>query len=646
MSDSHADRPSSDRRGTGSSRQFPLRFVLIVPSLLQIAIAVGLTGYFSWRNGQKTVESLAMRLSREVTAHIEKHVLSFADLPSQFVNINEAAIRVGNLDPSDFRTMARYFWRQTQFSDAVPFVFFGNPQGEFVGVWQEDDNLTTFMLKDSSTAPNREIYYLDRDGQPGEIIQKDLFDPRVRPWYRAAIAAGQPTWSPIYVWAAVPRLGIDRVAPVYDDSGALAGVLAAAVTLTDISDFLKQLEASESGQIFMIERSGEIVASSVAEPPFRLTEAGEQRLAALDSSEPLIREAARSLLDRFGSFDRIIANEQFVFEISGQRQFIQTIPFNTQRGIDWLIIVVIPETDFMDYIRSNTYTTMLLCLGALVVAAGLGVATSQWIARPVLRLSRASQSLAERAMDTDFGNEELVSEEDIGHQTIQELGILAGTFSHMAQQLRLAFNTMNTANAELERRVADRTRELELANQELQRFVSIDGLTQVANRRRFDEYLQQSWRQHIREQQSLSLILCDVDYFKLYNDTYGHQAGDECLKQIAAVMRATICRPIDLVARYGGEEFAVVLPQTDLDGASQVAEKIRQQVKQLDILHASSGISPVVTISLGVSACSPAQHSLSEALLTAADRALYRSKTKGRDRVTAIPCPPTSAPNP
>ncbi len=611
-----------------------LRHILIFPFLLQIAVAIGLTGYFSWRNGQKTVESLAMRLSQEITAHIEKHVHNYTNTSSMFLKINEAAIRTGKLDLTNYQTMAGYFWEQIQLSDAVPYVYFGNPQGDFVGVWRENDNLTTLRIRTKSTAPLREIHKLDSQGKPIDLISMGEFDPRSRPWYQTAVKSGQLTWSDIYVFAVPPYLGITNVIPIYDSSQSLVGVMAVDLTLADISHFLRQLEISKSGQVFIIERSGEIVASSAPENPFLQTDTGEKRLAAVESSNSLIREAAQNLLTQFGSLSEIEKSQRLIFKIEGKRQFLQVVPIETQSGIDWLMVVVIPEADFMEYIQANTYTTILLCFIALMLAAVLGIATSQWIAWPILSLAKASQSLAKQAVAVKFVDSELVQE--LKNQSIRELKMLACAFNHMAQELEHSFNNLAKTNTELEQRVAERTRELKEANQELKRFVNIDGLTQVANRRRFDEYFQHTWKQLLREQQPLSLILCDVDCFKFYNDTYGHQAGDDALKQIAQVMVSVVKRPSDLVTRYGGEEFTIILPQTNLEGAIQVAEKIRQQVKQLQISHDTSTVTNVVTLSLGVSCCVPSQKLSTEILINKADRALYQSKAQGRDRVTGI----------
>jgi diguanylate cyclase (GGDEF)-like protein len=163
----------------------------------------------------------------------------------------------------------------------------------------------------------------------------------------------------------------------------------------------------------------------------------------------------------------------------------------------------------------------------------------------------------------------------------------------------------------------------------------IDGLTQIANRRRFDEYLLQEWGRHIRTQQPLSLLLCDVDHFKLYNDGQGHQAGDECLKRVAKAL-SQCYRAGDLVARYGGEEFAMVLPQTDRAGAVQVAERARSAVAAAALPHTASPVCDRVTVSIGVACMTPQPNGPSDArtLVEAADRHLYLAKHLGRNRVS------------
>lgn len=173
---------------------------------------------------------------------------------------------------------------------------------------------------------------------------------------------------------------------------------------------------------------------------------------------------------------------------------------------------------------------------------------------------------------------------------------------------------------------------LQLANAELSRLATIDGLTQIANRRYFDQYLQQQWQLAQREQTSISLILCDVDFFKNFNDHYGHQAGDECLIAIAKILTQAARRPTDLAARYGGEEFSLILPNTDLRGSLRVAERIQRLLYALEILHVASSVSDRVTLSIGIVSLLPQVGQGVNEFITLADQQLYLAKRGGRDR--------------
>ena len=175
--------------------------------------------------------------------------------------------------------------------------------------------------------------------------------------------------------------------------------------------------------------------------------------------------------------------------------------------------------------------------------------------------------------------------------------------------------------------------QLEAANQELQRLVSIDGLTQVANRRCLDEYLDQECKRASREQIPISLVLCDIDFFKNYNDNYGHQEGDRCLQEVAQAISKSTNRPADLVARYGGEEFVIVLPNTDARGGMNVAIRATEVMRSLKLPHSDSTVAPYVTISCGVATLLPSQEFTPTDLLKAADRALYKAKAEGRNCV-------------
>jgi diguanylate cyclase (GGDEF)-like protein len=167
----------------------------------------------------------------------------------------------------------------------------------------------------------------------------------------------------------------------------------------------------------------------------------------------------------------------------------------------------------------------------------------------------------------------------------------------------------------------------------LERLAEIDGLTEIPNRRQFDRVLEKEWRRSQRGQTPLTLIMIDIDYFKYFNDSYGHTSGDDCLRVVAQTLASSVQRGADFVARYGGEEFAVILPETTLDSATVIAEQIRENVASLQLPHVSSQVSDYVTLSLGVATVIPNDETSANNLIEMADRALYRAKRKGRNQV-------------
>ncbi len=209
--------------------------------------------------------------------------------------------------------------------------------------------------------------------------------------------------------------------------------------------------------------------------------------------------------------------------------------------------------------------------------------------------------------------------------------------SYLAQKERdAAFKSLSRMQEQLEKM----NDELACSNRELQRLSSMDGLTGVANRRQFDETLAKEWQRTMRSNLPLSLIFADIDFFKRYNDHYGHQSGDDCLKKVASALAATVHRPADLVSRYGGEEFVMVLPDTTDEGALAIAKKMLASIRDLDIPNIDSDVEKFVTLSIGVATFFPTEDGQPEQLVEAADQMLYRAKDGGRNKIEVAPPSP------
>lgn len=237
----------------------------------------------------------------------------------------------------------------------------------------------------------------------------------------------------------------------------------------------------------------------------------------------------------------------------------------------------------------------------------------------------------------------------VGHRnpiqySSEDLNILLTCAPQIAAAIQTVqyYETLKEYSLTLEHRVIERTlelelakKELEVANQELERLAIYDELTGIPNRRYFNQYLAQEWRHCLREQISLSLIVCDVDYFKLYNDCYGHLAGDRGLRQVALVISESLRRSTDFVARFGGEEFVIVLPYTQREGAYQVALRIQENIALAKIVHDKSPLGPHLTVSLGIASAIPVRHYSPQALLKLADQALFDAKAAGRNQIAS-----------
>ncbi len=437
-------------------KTLPLQFVLIVPFVLQIFAAVGLVGYLSFINGQKAVNDLANQLQREVSSRIDQHLDNYLAIPKQINELNADAVLTGKLNLRDIKTSTRLFWKQVSVFKSIGFIFYVLPSGEYgdAGYAPEDGELV-IDEKSANTKWKTEVYGTDSLGNRTAIkLTLDDYKPLEEPWYINAVKAGKPVWSGIYSWSGPPGvLSIATSYPLYDRQKQLIGVIGSDLTLSEISDFLRALKVTPTGKVFIVERSGELVASSSNAKSYQIVGEDAKRLKATEIEDPAIQATAKYIQKQFGSFKNIKGTQTLSFNLDsnsfGQvnRQFVQVTPWNDGDGLDWLMVVTIPESDFMGQINANTRTTILLCLGALVAAILLGVFTSRWITRPILRLKKASEAIASGTLD-----------QTVEIKGIGELEALAGSFNQMAGQLRTSFT-------ELETRVEERTAELSIAKE-------------------------------------------------------------------------------------------------------------------------------------------------------------------------------------
>ncbi|MBW4612215.1 MAG: diguanylate cyclase [Desmonostoc vinosum HA7617-LM4] len=425
----------------------PLCVALVVPFVLQIFAAVGLTAFLSFKNGQKAVNEVASQLRYEVATRIHQHITDYIKTPQIVTQINADAVRFGGLNLKDVKTIEQHLWHQMQLFKSLNPIGFGTTQGDIYSVGRLNNGSVVIRTKNSAINSNYYTFTTDNKGNRVKLIQvSTTFDPRTRPWYLKAINLRKPVWSKIYPYFSSSGLAISAAQPVYSQTGTLLGVTNATVSLTQLSNFLHNLDIGSSGQTFIIERSGELVASSTAEVPFILTGKNKhKRLNAIASRDRITRLTAKYLQTKYSNFKNINQSQQLDFKIDGKQQFIQIMPFIDDYGLDWVIVVVVSEAEFMEHIEANTRITMLLCLGALTLATVVGVITSQLITQPIMRLSLASEELANAKLD-----------QTIKIEGIDELRTLAQSYNKMAAQLRESFAELLEINRYLEAEIAER----------------------------------------------------------------------------------------------------------------------------------------------------------------------------------------------
>ncbi|MEG5160317.1 ATP-binding protein [Microcoleus sp. AT3-A2] len=428
-------------------QKMPLRRVLIVPFVLQIFTAVGLTGYFSLQNGQKAVNDVAAQLRREIATRIEQNLHTYLAVPHLVNQINADAISMGQFSLDNLTVWERHFGLQKNRFNSVDGLTIINEKGQGVSIISNDERKRVLQAT-SPTKPNQVFMYLA--GSQGERIKLikvvKNFDPRRITAYKESMKAGKPTWTKIHFGELIITPIMTAGQPLFDKNGKAAGVLLTTLRLSLIGNFLQTLKVGKTGQTFIIERSGMLVATSTSEKPYR----NRQRFPATDSKDILTKATAKYLTDRFNNLNEIKTSQQLEFLVNGQKQFVQLVPFQDGKGIDWLIVIAVPENDFMEQINRSRHTTILLCLLALFLATVLGIVTSEWIARPIRRLGKATSAIA----DGDF-------EQKVTASSVKEMSALATSFNLMSQQLKQSYAQLEDYSYSLEKKVAERTQALE-----------------------------------------------------------------------------------------------------------------------------------------------------------------------------------------
>ncbi len=409
--------------------KLPLHSVILLPFLLQITLVSGLVGYISYRNGQKAVDSVAGRLHSEINSRINEYLRNFIEAPYHIVQNNASAVAGGLLNYRDQSMMERYFWDQIQAYKSVSSIYFGSVDGGIADAGREAITGTSFILATDGLKSGILRKYSTTIGgrRDRQLLSIPEFDSRTRPWYKAAVSNDDIVWSDIYILFTGQDMTVSVSKAVYDNSRRLLGVVSADLNLSRISSYLSDLDIGKTGSAFIIDKKGMLIASSTPEIIFIPASAGKGpgRLSASESGSKIIRTASEVIIGKFAGYDRIKSDTELVFKVDGEKKFLKVTSFINQTGLEWFIVSIISESDFMGEINTNNRVTVLLILISIFLSIVIGYFTSLWISDPVSRLNETTRAISAG-----------VWPEKPEQSRVTEIDELKESFFYMSEQLK------------------------------------------------------------------------------------------------------------------------------------------------------------------------------------------------------------------
>jgi PAS domain S-box-containing protein len=404
----------------------------------------------SYRSGQESVYKLASKLQNEINIRVAEKTTTYLQTIDQINKNNISALRRGTWSFDDFSSQEQQAWEQMQLSSLSPMTIigFGTPTGGHRAVERLKEG--KFVIRAVQNGGGSYMSFTTNpDGSPNQGTQTAInFDARQRPWYQVAVNANKAAWTHVYPHIYTGELLIALGEPVYGfKERKFLGVTYGIRSLEEISNFLQTIDI-RSGAIFIVERDGTLVANSGSQKTYQLSQnvKTQQLLKAIDSPSLTIGMTAKYLRDRLGDFTNINQSTQFDFAINGDRQLVQAVPIRDQNGLDWVIVVVIPESDFTAEIQANLRNTFWLCGFTLIASIGIGIWISRRMARSLLRLTQATETFTKER----FG-------QDLPQSRIQEVESLIASFRQMIIKVQAVDQLHLNYERDLERMVATKT---------------------------------------------------------------------------------------------------------------------------------------------------------------------------------------------
>lgn len=441
-------------------RRISLRSLLLLPLVLQLAVTAGVISLVSYQGRQWAATDLASRTQQRASLQVADYLTTYLRSPQQVIALMAQAVASGDLNPADQAAVTRRLWFLHRLFPTAPYLNFGWANGDFIGLGQADNaNRRAYLeVAQASTIAQLNKIRLSASGEPEGVDQiKPFADFRTDAWYRKPLQAGRAVWTPIYNWVDAPDVMAMGAGVPIRRNGQLIGVAGVDVFLANICEFLQGLPISRSGEIYIVEGDGLLVADTSSSLPFSIVAGRGVRHRAQDSANPVIRDTARALVQGHGSFRALDHPQQLSVPLRRGQALVRIDPYRDGYGLDWRIVVVIPEEDVYGNLRQQAIAQLGVSLLAILISGSIALVVVGFVNRRLDQLVVSTDAMADGDLSQNV---------ELG--AIQEMARLAASFNSMAERLRRSFTTLRVRNREI-LRLADELREtLTLRERQLQ----------------------------------------------------------------------------------------------------------------------------------------------------------------------------------
>lgn len=582
-----------------------IRNQIIIPLIVSFLFSTYIITSLVFYHNNKIIKEVLLQLRNEMLNLVEYNLNNKLYEAMQLNSINSDFLKNNILFLEDSKGRERYFYSLIKNFDDVAMTYIGLPTGEFYGARRNPDGTYNIVKNNKETKGHSEYYSINQKGEGIEKVQVfKNFDPRLRPWYKTALENNSMSFSSIYSHFVFKEPTLTASIPIYENDE-LIGIFGVDFLMTWLNNILRNLPIGKNGQVFIIDENNNLVASTTGEDIFTIKDGKSQNMKVEDSNNFLTKTVVLNYKDG--------TNE---IEINKNKYLVAKDTY-LLNGIQWEIYTVILRDDFlgnMDLLILQAVLSILLLTFVFIL---MMLVITERIVKPILRLNDRAKQLTLGAY------EKLPSVKEKN-----EIYELTESFNIMGEKLT---NLLN----HLAQEVRKRTQELEQKNRILKKYSYLDELMEIPNRRKFDEFIVEAMDLSSRNHRPIGLIMIDIDNFKGFNDTYGHIAGDNCLKKVGHIIKGSVKRKTDLVARYGGEELVVVLRELNYSNAVQIAEEIRKNIEDMKIEN-NKAPSGYVTISMGLVFGQISSTQTPEELIELADELMYTAKKRGKNRLESM----------